>query len=331
MQKEKAKILVIRLGAIGDVVHTTNAFRAIKKKYPDTEIHYMTTKTQACFLENDEDIHKVWVVEKNDFKFGKVFNLARSVKLEKFDFVLNMQPNFKTRFMSFLAGIKKQAIYKKSFKMHAVDNFYQVAKKYYKDIELPEKMRLFLSNEAKQYAKNELQSCAHPIVAFNAGGIISPRQGRTYPVEKWLQLGEKINEKFGGTVILTGTRDDYEFLKPLQSLPNVKSYIGKTTLEQNAAIIGQCDLMISGDSGPLHIATALDVPSVGLYGSMPIERTGTYGKNCISIKSDLSCVPCNRRKCKYLKGTSQIYTPCMDQISVDSIIDEVEKLFSYKF
>ena len=114
MQKETAKILVIRLGAIGDVVHTTNAFRAIKNKYSNVQIHYMTTKIQSCFLENDPQVDKVLVVEKNDFKFKRVFDLAKKVKSENYDIVLNMQPNFKTRFLSFLAGIKKQSIYKKS-------------------------------------------------------------------------------------------------------------------------------------------------------------------------------------------------------------------------
>lgn len=326
MQKETSKILVIRLGAIGDVVHTTNAFRAIKTKHPNVKIHYMTTKTQACFLENDIDIEKVWIVEKNDFKFKKVLKLAKNVKAENYDVVLNLQPNFKTRFMTFLAGIKKQHIYKKSFKLHAVDNFFRVAKKHYKDIELPPAMKLYLSDDATQYAQNEFKNYSRPIIAFNAGGIISPRQGRTYPVEKWLELGNKIQEEFGGTIILTGTNEDYEFLKILESLKSVKSYIGKTTLEQNAALIGQCDLMISGDSGPLHIATALNVPAIGLYGSMPISRTGTYGQNCISLKSTMKCVPCNRRKCKYIKGTKEIYTPCMKSIDVSNIINEIKKL-----
>lgn len=326
MQRDNAKILIIRLGAIGDVIHTTNAFRAIKNKYPQTSIHYLTTKTQKCFLESDIDVEKVIIIEKNDLKFGKVQKLAKILKEEKYDYVFNLQPNFKTRFLCFLAGIKQQAIYKKSFKLHAVDNFFQTAKKYYKDIELPQTMKLYLSQEAYNYAKEECKNLKHPIIAFNAGGIISPRQGRTYPVEKWLELGTAIQAKYNGTIILTGTNDDYKFLTPLESLPNVKSYIGKTTLEQNAAIIGTCDLMISGDSGPLHIATALNVPSIGLYGSMPINRTGAYGKNCTSIKSEMKCVPCNRRKCKFLKGTNKIYTPCMEQIPINAIMNEIAKL-----
>ncbi len=330
MQNIIKKILIIRLGAIGDVVHTTNTFRAIKNKYPDVIIHYMTTKTQACFLQNDKDIEKVIVVEKSDLNFCKSKLLTKKLRAEKYDCVLNLQPNFKTRLLCFMSGIFNQANYKKSFKLHAVENFFRTAKKYFKDISLPSKMKIYLNNDAITYAKKEFEQLPHPIIAFNAGGIISPRQGRTYPVEKWIDLGQEINKKYGGTIILTGTNADYEFLKILENLPNVKSYIGKTTLEQNAAIIGQCDLMISGDSGPLHIATALDVPAIGLYGSMPIERTGTYGENCVSIKSDMKCVPCNRRKCKYIRNSSKIYTPCMEKIEINLIMLEIERLLSHQ-
>ena len=80
--------------------------------------------------------------------------------------------------------------------------------------------------------------------------------------------------------------------------------------------------MLSGDSGPLHIATALGVNSIGLYGSMPATRTGCYscGTNIVSKKE---CVPCNRRKCKFLKKTKKIYTPCMEEISVDDILEKI--------
>ena len=326
MSEIRDKILIIRLGAIGDVVHTMNVYRAIKKLYPSTVVHYLTTKTQACFLQNDPDVDKVIVISKEELRFGKSKAVIKVLKSEKYDLCINLQPNLKTRFICVCAGIKKCLNYKKTFKIHAVENFFRVAKKHYKQLELPSEMSLHLSKESKNYANEMTDNLTKPLIAFNAGGIISPRQGRTYPVDNWLELGKVINEKFGGTIILTGTQDDYVFLKPLESLPSVKSFIGKTSLEQNAAIIGNCDLMISGDSGPLHIATALKVPSIGLFGSMPISRTGTYGKNCISIKSGMACVPCNRRKCKFLKGKSEIYTPCMKSICISSIVEMVEKL-----
>jgi len=321
-----SKILIIRLGAIGDVVHTTNTYRAIKNSFSEVKIHYLTTGTQACFLENDPDIEKVWIVSKEDIKLGKSQALARLLKQEKYDLVINLQPNFKTRFLVFLSGIKNQLIYKKSFKMHAVENFFQTAQKHFKTLSLPDEMKLFISDEANAYANEQLSSLPRPLIAFNAGGIISPRQGRTYPVEKWIELGKLVNEKFGGTIILTGVKEDEKLLSALIEQPSTVSFIGKTSIEQNAAIIGACDIMVSGDSGPLHIASALGVPSIGLYGSMPVKRTGTYGKNCVSIQSPLKCVPCNRRKCKFIKNTGKTYTPCMEQIAPEQVLNKISGL-----
>lgn len=325
MNLKTSKILIIRLGAIGDVVHTTNTYRAIKMVYPGIKIHYLTTKNQACFLENDSDIEKVIIVSKDDIKLNKLQNLAKTLKSEHYDLAINLQPNFKTRFLVFLSGIRKQLIYKKSFKMHAVENFFNTAQKYFKTLTLPDKMTLSLSASAQEYAQSNLKDLPRPLIVFNAGGIVSPRQGRTYPVEKWIQLGQLINKTFGGTIILTGAKEDEHLLKNLVAQPWAKSFIGKTTIEQNAAIIGKCNIMISGDSGPLHIATALNVPSIGLYGSMPVGRTGTYGHNCVSIPAKLACVPCNRRKCKFIKKSGKIYTPCMESIEPQKILEEVSR------
>ncbi len=324
MLSKDYKILIIRLGAIGDVVHTTNTYRAIKKAYPRTEIHYMTTKTQACFLENDVDIEKVWIVDKNDLKLCKSQKLAKLLKNEKFDLVINLQPNFKTRFLCLLSGIKKALIYKKTFKKHAVENFFDTAQKYFKNLELDSEMTIYISPKAKETAIRQLMELKRPLIAFNAGGIISPRQGRTYPLEQWITLAELVRNKFNGTIILTGAKEDEELLARLTELTNIKSFIGKTTLEENAAIINECDVMVSGDSGPLHIASALGVPSIGLYGSMPVNRTGTYGKNCVSISSKVPCAPCNRRKCKFLKHSKNLYAPCMAAISTEEILTCIE-------
>ena len=81
--------------------------------------------------------------------------------------------------------------------------------------------------------------------------------------------------------------------------------------------------MLSGDSGPLHIATALKTKVVGLFGSMPIARTGPYGNNHCVVVSKKSCVPCNRRKCKYLDFPNELYSPCMCEIDVNEILEKI--------
>ncbi len=317
------KILIIRAGAIGDVVHTTNLFRSIKQLNPEIKIHYLTSELIKPLLIEDPDIEKVYTINPK-FKLFSSYTkeLANTLKTENYDLVINLQPSFKIKGLIFLAGIKRQYIYKKSFKMHAVTNFWHTGLKAFPQMKEPNELKLFLPKENIQNAKELTKDLKRPLVVINAGGVLSKRQGRTYPIEKWVELGNKIQEKSDGTIILNGAKEDKEILSPLNEIKNSVNYIGELSLIDSCAVIGEADLMISGDSGPLHIATALGVKSIGLYGSMPANRTGCFSSG-INIVSKKPCVPCNRRKCKFLKKTKKIYTPCMEEISVDEIMNNI--------
>lgn len=319
------KILIIRTGAIGDVVHTTNLYRSIKELNPEIKIHYLTCELIKPLLIEDPDIEKVYTINPK-FKLFSSYtrDLAKILKEEKYDLVINLQPSFKIKGLIFLAGIRKQLVYKKTFKVHAVTNFWQTGLKAFKDMKEQKSLKLYLPKESINKAKELLKNLPRPFIVFNAGGVLSKRQGRTYPVEKWVELGKKLQQKYNGTIILNGAKEDKEILSSLNEIPNVVNYIGELSLIDSCSVISQADYMISGDSGPLHIATALGVKSIGLYGSMPASRTGCYSSG-VNIVSKKTCVPCNRRKCKFLKKTKKIYAPCMEEINVEKIIEIIDK------
>ncbi len=206
--------------------------------------------------------------------------------------------------------------------MHAVTNFWHTGIKVFPEMKEPKELKLYLPKENIENAKELTKNLKRPFFIINAGGVLSKRQGRTYPVEKWVELGNKIQEKYNGTIILNGAKEDKEILSPLNEITNVVNYIGELSLIDSCAVIGEADVMLSGDSGPLHIATALGVKSIGLYGSMPANRTGCFSSG-INVVSKKTCVPCNRRKCKFLKKTKNIYAPCMEEISVDEIMNVI--------
>ncbi len=321
--KKINKILIIRLGAIGDVVHTTNLYRALKKNYSNIKIHYLTSSLISPLLEEDPDLEKVLTID-SKFKLFSSYTkeFAKTLKNEKYDLVINLQPSLKVKALVFLAKIKKQIIYKKNFKEHAVSNFFSTGLKFFPNMKEEKNLKLYLPKTSTEKAKEMLKDLKRPIFVINAEGVMSKRQGRTYPIEKWIELGNKIQEKYNGTIILNGSKEDKEILSALNSIKNSKNYIGELSLADSCGIISQSDFIISGDSGPLHIATALDVRSIGLYGSMPVKRTGCFC-NGVNIVSSKNCVPCNRRKCKFLKKTKKLYAPCMEEISVDSILNAI--------
>ncbi len=329
MAKKKLfkKVLIIRTGAIGDVIHTTNTFRAIKDAHPEVEIHYLTSINESMLV-YDKNLAKVWVIESEKFKpFSKyTMEFAKKLKAEKFDVAINLQPSFKTRLLVELAKIKTHFNYKKKSKLHAVQNYWETAKKAFPDIKNYSDLKMYLNPEVSEKMHTELSKYKRPLVVLNAGHVFAKRQGRTYPVEKWIELGNKIQEKYDGTILITGVKVDEEILKPLEQIKNSVSFVSKLSLDENSALIKNSDILISGDSGPLHIASALGVKALGLFGSMPIERTGPCGENCSVVVSPMECAPCNHIKCKYLKGTGELYSPCMKMIEVENIMVEVDKL-----
>lgn len=325
-EKEYKKILIIRIGAIGDVVHTTNTFRSIKQKYPEVEIHYLTYVDKSM-LENDPNLAKVWWIDNKKFSIFSKYTMlyAKQLRQEKFDAVINLQPSLKTRFLALLSGIKKHYNYRKNNNLHAVKNYWVTAKRAFPNIEEFSDLRLTVSDDICLKMLEKIAEYRRPYIILNAGNVFARRQGRTYPVSQWITLGNTIQKTYNGTIFITGVNDDAEILKPIESIKNSVSFVGQLSIEENNALIKNVDLLISGDSGPLHIAAALGINVVGLYGSMPIKRTGPYGgDNCRVVLSQKECSPCNHIKCKYLKFTKKLYAPCMEMIKVTDIMEKIE-------
>jgi len=156
-------------------------------------------------------------------------------------------------------------------------------------------------------------------------GVSTTRQGRRWPIKYWKELAEIVLNRYNCDIVLTGAKEDAEFSDQILDVsPKIKSLCGKLNIVENSFVLSRCKLVISGDTGPLHIATAVKTPVIGLYGAAPVSRTGPYGKNCFTVKSDRSCVPCNKRKCKYLK-TGELYTPCLLDITPDKIIKIIDE------
>jgi len=320
-KNEFKKILILRFGAIGDVVHTTALFRSLKTFDPEIKIHYATFKAPSVLIENDPDLEKVWVLEGKTYKH--LINLAKNLRREKFDVFINLQPSIKTKIFSLILGAKKTLTYKKTFKLHAVENFWRTAKPLFKDIVMDEEIKIYLPDNAREKVKNLIQT-DKKVVGFNMG-VSSVRQGRKWPIEYWKELAGNIIDKYNCQIVLTGSNEDDEEAKFLADISkNIISFCGKLSLAESAALIERCELLISGDTGPIHIATSVGTKTIGLYGAAPVSRTGPFGNNNFALNSNLDCIPCNKRKCKFLKK-NELCTPCLLKLTPDKILNVINE------
>ena len=317
------KVLVIRIGAIGDVVETTGLLRSLKKA--GYEVDYLTGKIPAQLLQNDSDINNLFIFEKKDYPY--IFKLGLKLRKEKYDTILNLQPSLRFKTLCFLANPKQTVCYKKSYKYHAVENFFETGKRVFPELELDKNITLNIPEDLKEKMNAQLDKNLR--IALNTGAN-SSRQGRKWCIEYWAQLSKMILAKYDAQIFVVGGKEDEENVNELLNIvPEIKSFAGKTTLPETAALLSCADLVISGDTGPIHIASATGTTCLGLYGCCSVSRSGPYGENHKTISSDYECAPCDARTCKLINSDIDD-TPCMRKIQPEKVLNLVDTILEKK-
>lgn len=325
LKRNPKKILIIRMGAIGDVVNSTIIHKAIKQKYPECEVQFMTSAFISGILENDPDISKVWGfnISKKDNPFYLLW-LGMKLRREKFDLIVNLQGSLRTFILKLLSGCKYQVC--KSYTAgHSADVFFKSIEGAFDKLKKPASLSLYVSEKVRKKVQDQIEDLPRPLIAINAGGESdNSRKGRIWPLDNWVELGNTLIEQQGGTVLLLGSKAEKEYQMPLCKIKSSKMFTGELTLEENIGLIEKSDLFISGDSGPLHIAGALGVNVVGLYGSTPPRYCGPYNQIDKVITADYDCLACAQRECaRNIDAPEEVYTPCMKAISVEEVLSRV--------
>lgn len=319
------KILIIRLGAIGDVVHSTVIAQAIKTQYPNYRVDYLTSDFICPLLEDNKYLSKIipFNVKKKDDLFY-LLSTGLSLRKEKYDCVINLTNSLKNFILLFLAAPKKTLSRNKK-RVHAVDAYFNSAAEGFENLERPEYLELGTNSEAVEKLQKEIENKNHPIVIFSPGGDNDDkRQGRIWPDEYWIELGDKIVDKYNATILIIGSANESKYHKKYEKIKNSTLYSGKLSLQESAALMSLCDCFISGDSGPLHIADAVGAKTIALMGSTTPSSSSAYSKNGIFIEPEISCKYCGLKTCKLLNEGGK-FTPCMISIKPDKVFEVFEQ------
>lgn len=317
------KILVIRFGAIGDVVHSSIIQSAIKSQYPDSVVHFMTSTMIAPIIQRDKNLEKVYAFDmskKDDLAY--LFKLGLELKKEKYDAVISLQNSLRNRFLGFMAGGEYIPRISKGAK-HATDAFFASAKAVFSDLKKPDELKLFLDDEVLNKVKKLTSDFPRPFIIISPAGENDKfRKGRIWRFEKWNELSNKLVEKYGGTVLVVGSKPEGELHKKYLNIKKSKIFSGELTLDESIHLFSLADLFISGDSGPLHIASALGIKTLGIYGSTSPVFCAPYGKNGSVFQTPCECNSCDNKTCsKIIEG--ETYTPCMDAIEADRVFEYI--------
>jgi len=287
------KIAIVKLSALGDVVHALVALQFVKKKFPNIQIDWIVESSFAPVLENNPDINAIYKVnlkkiKKDKFSIFKQIKLIRKIALNNYDLVIDAQGLFKSALVSKLLKSKTVGFDKNSIRETIASTFYnhKVSIPYeanaidrnvaviseslnvevsHQDI-LNKKSFLFYFNEDKSiydYLSHEQKN-----VVFVIG---ASKNNKMYSKEKFANI---INKLDCNSLIIWGSKEEKEMAEFIASNSEAK-ILPRIDLNSVKALISKADLVIGNDTGPTHMAWALNRPSITLFGNTPGYRN-TY-------------------------------------------------------
>ncbi len=332
------KILIIKFSSLGDVILSTAALRAIRKKFSDNyKITLLASEESKEAVLRCPYIDELMVADfKNrDKGLRGLMNLARIIRKKGFDIVIDLQNNRKSHLLSYLSSSLDRYGYdnaKLAFLLNhrikdekpaidPVSHQFRILKMLNIDLDDPH-LELWPSDEDQQYADNLLISewlgSNQKIIGIN----ISASQRwvtKSWPINHLAKLCEQLGLR-DIRIVITGTQQDLPYANTLMNTANVKiiNTCGKTTVNQLACLIKRCAVYICADSSPLHIAAAVNTPFIALFGPTDPRRHLAASDKFVLIKKDLPCSPCYKSKCKTKE--------CMELISPEEVLGAVDKL-----
>ncbi len=342
------KLLIIRTGALGDLIHTSPVIRHVKKAHPSIELHWLTAPLYQPMVEAFEGVSRVWTLEKqtNWLKSADIIiKLGQEMRAAGIDGVVNLQPNLK--FFLLAATVLKQKIadpnhnavyYKEKLELppmykrqvprrHAVQDFYEPFRRLFGWPAKPvSELIPSLGLHREALSDNAVNIALIP-------GVGGKRPNRQWPVEYYAELIQGLKTIKPVKWHLIGGPDEAKLASKLLSLVqqhqpdtiNIANHCGQHSILETAGLLSQMDLVIGGDTGPLHLATAVNAKTLGIYAPTDTRRTGPAGTMTATItpKQEQQCWPCERPICLNAKNK---YRTCMADISVESVLQKIQPM-----
>ncbi len=349
MSAESPQILIRGVNWIGDAVLTLPALKSVRKNFPDAHISLLVRPWVAEIFTGNPDIDEI-ILYGEDYKgcSGKL-RLAKILRQRKFDKAILLQNAFDAALLSWLAGIPERTGYKRDCRGILLTTAVPVREDvlgkhqvyYYLDLLESAGLRtaepqpyIYLTDGETEAARRIISSSLPgrrlPIVGINPGATYGP--AKRWPSERFAGLIRRIIGELDAGVIIFGSgseaRTADEIVKSAAVQPQDGSRIlnlcGKTGLRELAALISGCDAFVTNDSGPMHMASALFVPVVAVFGSTDSAATGPFGPGHRVVSGDLPCSPCMKRECP------EGHLECMTGITVDEVFDALKAVLPRK-
>jgi lipopolysaccharide heptosyltransferase I len=339
-------ILIVKLSAIGDVIQTLPMANALRTQYPDAAIDWVVEEDASAILLGHPALNRVIISRRKRWQ-GLLFRgravravlremaeFLRDLRSREYEWVIDNHGIFKSGLLVALsrgrrkigfarsAGIADEGNYlftnerykPLSIDRHAVERYLDLISQV--GVPAPPAPLEYLVPPGPRKRAEELlaqEGFSHPVVVIHPMAKWATKQ---WAPENFARLISALREK-KVFVVVTGSPGDgraiMEILGRIKDSSGVLNLAGKTDLAELAGFFSLCDLVVTPDTGPMHLAASVKAPLIALFGPTAPWRTGPYGKSHLIFRKALACSPCFRKTCSTVE--------CMKSITVEEVLD----------
>ncbi len=342
MENNIRKILIIRLSAIGDTIHTLPLAYSLRQSFPDTVIDWVVEDKAAGFIVNNPLLNRVYVIDKKN-KLKSYFEIIKKIRKEHYDIVIDVQQLLKSAVIMGFSNAKRKItqdggrefsfifsneIIKTGRKLFDIN--YHVVKR---NLDIAKYLGCkdcgikFIIPDFSNIISDKVKDIIQNIDKSKKTILLAP--ATTWKNKHWTNEGwqELINEfKDNCNIIITASGKEKELINQIISgfsSNNIINLAGLTSLADLTYIFQNVDIVISPDSGSAHIAWASGAKSViTLFFATSAERTAPFGDNYYSFSAQIACSPCMSKHCRLKTSQNQ----CCKEINSKEIINIVKKV-----
>jgi lipopolysaccharide heptosyltransferase I len=329
------KILIVKPSSLGDVIHALPTVRILRRAYPGAHIAWLVNTELAPLLDACPVVNRVIRFPRRDFgrpaRWPSLVSFFRELRRERFDWTVDLQCLLRSALTARLSGAPRRTglsdgregstrFYTEIIKlppppMHAVDRYLMLPRQLGLEVDGVE----FPLTKAKVFLRD-------PLILINA---FARWPTKRWPAGRFSALLDALAKRWPDhRLALIGSTDERPVAERIAAGARAKADVlaGRTSLPELITLIRRARLLISNDTGPMHLAVAVNTPVVAIHGPTDPLRTGPYppnGANHIVLRSLIECSPCLRPRCTHTPAME-----CMDKIAVGQVVAATETLLT---
>jgi heptosyltransferase-2 len=336
------RILIVRTDRIGDVLLSTPVIKTVREIYPSAYIAMMVSPYAKDIVENNPYLDDVVIYDKDYRHKGWLSSVKFALRLRKkrFDLAIVLHPTNRVHLITFFAGIPKRVGYDRKFGFLLTDKIkhtkqfgekheseYSLDLLRYLGIEPKDKSSFMpIRPESEEWVE---ELCARESIK-DSDRLLAVHPGascpsKIWPAERFARVADKLVDKYGFKVLIIAGPKDLKIAERV--IKNIQhpaiNLAGMTSVSQLASLLRRCQLFISNDSGPVHIASAVGTPVISIFGrnqkGLSPKRWGPIGKRDRILHKEVGCIECLAHNCKKEFA-------CLKAITVDEVVKVADSI-----